>query len=219
MEDLEADINEAQRHLDRADQNPEPNIGPQEKPASTWKQEIECKYAACAQVLLEKILIPHWVSERHTCVQARTSEKDPGVKISAGALLRAEEFLALRYLTLIRAVMVQIRYLMVFITVGFVLVMLASNAYPFQPRQEIDVVLTGMLLAFGVGIVFVFAQMHRDAILSRITNTKANELGLDFYLRIAAFGALPVLTWLATQYPEIGGTLYKLIRPGIDVVK
>jgi hypothetical protein len=52
--------------------------------------------------------------------------------------------------------------------------------------------------------------MHRNAILSRITDTTANELGWEFYLRLVTFGAVPVLTWLAYQFPEIGGTLYKV---------
>ena len=47
--------------------------------------------------------------------------------------------------------------------------------------------------------------MHRNPILSRITDTTPNKLGVDFYIRIATFGAVPVLTWLAYQFPEIGG--------------
>jgi hypothetical protein len=61
--------------------------------------------------------------------------------------------------------------------------------------------------------------MHRDPILSRITETNANELGFDFYVRIISFGALPVFTWLAYQFPEIGSAVFKFIQPGLDVVK
>jgi hypothetical protein len=61
--------------------------------------------------------------------------------------------------------------------------------------------------------------MHRDPILSRITDTTPNELGLDFYIRIISFGAVPVLTWLAYNFPTLGGTLLKILRPGVDVMK
>ena len=65
----------------------------------------------------------------------------------------------------------------------------------------------------------VFAQMHRDSILSRITDKKPNELGSDFYLRIISFGAVPVLTWLAYNIPTIGGPLFQLLKPGVEVMK
>jgi hypothetical protein len=65
----------------------------------------------------------------------------------------------------------------------------------------------------------VFAQMHRDPILSRITETNADELGLDFYIRIVSFGAIPVLTWLAYQFPDIGSAIFRFLQPGLDVVR
>jgi hypothetical protein len=61
--------------------------------------------------------------------------------------------------------------------------------------------------------------MHRNPILSRITHTKPNELGGDFWVRILSFGTVPVLTWMAYQFPSIGNTIYKLIQPGADVVR
>ncbi|MBV8113281.1 MAG: hypothetical protein JO300_00965, partial [Silvibacterium sp.] len=63
------------------------------------------------------------------------------------------------------------------------------------------------------------AQMHRDPILSRITHTKPNELGMEFYARIIAFGAVPVLTWVAYQFPGVGSTIFKFLQPGLEVVK
>ena len=68
-------------------------------------------------------------------------------------------------------------------------------------------------------MVWVFAQMHRNAILSRVTDTKENELGFDFYLRAASFGALAMLTWLASQFPDVAATVYRFIAPrdGVEV--
>jgi hypothetical protein len=65
----------------------------------------------------------------------------------------------------------------------------------------------------------VLAQIHRDPILSRLTRTNANELGFDFYIRIVTFGALPVVTWLAYQFPAVGGTILKYLQPATQVVK
>ncbi len=68
-------------------------------------------------------------------------------------------------------------------------------------------------------MIVVPAQIHRGPILNRVTHTKANELGADFYVRIIAFGAVPVLTWLAYQFPGVGNTIFKFLKPGIEVIK
>lgn len=103
----------------------------------------------------------------------------------------AEELLVVRYVALIRAVLVNIRYLMIFVAAVFVLALIAWNSYPFQPHAFINWCFTIMLGIIGTGFVAVFAQMHRNAILSRITDSTPNELGWDFYLRIITFGAVP----------------------------
>jgi hypothetical protein len=108
---------------------------------------------------------------------------------------------------------------MSFVSASFVLAVMAWNSYPFQPREWVNWALTGLLLFLGSGIIWVFAQMHRDPILSRITETNANELGLDFYIRIVSFGAIPVLTWMAYQFPDIGNVIFRFIQPGLGVIK
>ena len=50
---------------------------------------------------------------------------------------------------------------------------------------------SGSLMAATVG--YVYAEMHRDAILSRLTSTNAGELGLDFWMKFVSAGAIPVL--------------------------
>jgi hypothetical protein len=108
---------------------------------------------------------------------------------------------------------------MTFISVSFVLAFLAWNSSSFQPHELLDWSFTILLMILGTGVISVFAQMHRNTILSRITDTKANELGWDFYFRIVSFGALPVLTWLAYQFPDFGNMIYRFIEPVVPVVK
>jgi hypothetical protein len=210
---LEAEIAALQQHV-RAlrEYGPQPDAP---KRACQYMEEIEKQYAACSESILCCILLPHWLTKRHNLMQStgECAENEPNV------VLLAEEFLAVRYVAFIRAVLAQMRYLLLFITVGLVLVMLAINSYPFQPKQEIAWVVTGLFLAFSVGIIVVLAQMHRNPLLSRITDKEAHELGATFYLRVAGFGAVPLITWLATQYPSIGGLLYSVVKPGLDVMK
>jgi DNA-binding transcriptional MerR regulator len=187
------------------------------KRAWEYMGAIEKKYATCSETILCCILLPHWLRKRHSLMQSVSKdavpEKEPNI------VLLAEELLAIRYVAIIRAVLAQMRYLLLFITMALVLIMLATNSYPFQPKQEIDWCVTGLFLSFSAGIVLVLAQMHRNPLLSRITNKNSKSLGLDFYLRVAGFGAVPLITWLATQYPSIGGTLYGVLKPGLEVMK
>jgi hypothetical protein len=131
----------------------------------------------------------------------------------------AEELIVVRYIALIRAVLVNMRYLMLFVSASFVLAIIAWNSYPFQPHRLVDWCFTLMLVFVGVGIVWVFAQMHRNPLLSRITDTAPNKLGIDFFIRIATFGAVPFLTWLAYQFPEIGGSLFRIFQPSLQVMR
>lgn len=202
---------------------------------------IEKDLAAFSQRLLSAVLIPYWKDKRVGLVESEAYDELPvKARRSLGELehpyipmelrvgpasaepaqiLVAEEFVAIRYLSLIRAVLVNMRYLMIFISTSFVLALMAWNAYPFQPRQEVDWLFTSFLAFLGAGIILVYAQMHRNPILSRITDTKPNELGWDFYFRIISLGVFPVFAWIAYQFPDVGSVIYKFLQPGVPVIK
>ena len=130
-----------------------------------------------------------------------------------------DEFIAARYLAFIRWVLVQLRNLLEFVTTGFILMVLALNAYPFAAHRILN---TSILIAFavlGTGIVLVFIQMERDAVLSRIGETDANKLNKGFFFRLVSFGTLPVLTVLASQFPSISGFLFSWVRPTLEALK
>ncbi|WP_263382588.1 hypothetical protein [Granulicella arctica] len=151
-------------------------------------------------------------------VATEAQKVNPG-KDAHAYIPQAEEFLALRYLSTIRSVLVNMRHIMSFVSITFVLGIVAWNSYPFQPRREVNWMFTALLLLLGIGVISVFAQMHRNAVLSRITDTKQNELGVEFFQRILTFGALPVLTWLAYQFPSIGGALFRMLQPSLSSIK
>jgi hypothetical protein len=185
---------------------------------------IERRYAIFCERLLEHVLIPYWNETRIGFVNEQESDS-PGAKHLVDApqeplhIMLAEEFLAIRYVALIRNVVVNIRRLMVFVSVAFVLAIVAWISYPFQPHYLIGWCFTLLMLCLSVGFIWVFAQMHRNPILSRITATTPNQLGTDFYIHLATFGAVPVLTWLAYQFPEIGGSVFRLLQPSLQVAK
>ena len=183
---------------------------------------IDSDYSAFSNALLAGVLIPHWTTR---CIHPVESEpdaehaRDAAIYQAEPHILLAEEFLALRYHSLIRAVLINLRQLMSFVSASFVLTLLAWNSYPFQPRQSVDWVFTSLLFGLGSAIIWVFMQMHRNPILSRITGTQANELGGAFYLRLASFGAVPVLTWLVSQFPALSSSLSRLFQSGMTFAK
>ena len=206
-------------------------------------QRLEKNVAFFSEELLSCVLIPYWENERTGLVESVDSESlplKPGpaehdgdashnpipIELHVGHpsrspqwILAAEEFLAMRYMTLIRAVLGNMRYMMLFFSITFVLTIVAWNSYPFQPREMGDWLFTALLAVLGLGMIWIFAQMHRDPILSRVTASRPNELGWDFYIRIISFGAIPVLTWLAYQFPGVGSTIYSLVEPASSVFK
>jgi hypothetical protein len=216
----------------RRNENPCPSDGLWDVPPSSADLcsifHIEQGYARLCTILIDDFLNLYWDEERSGLVEELSLPKEKGdekakpkeaVPSVPSLVELAEELLVVRYVALIRSVLINIRYLMLFVSTAFVLALIAWNSYPFQPHAFIDWCFTILLALLTLGFVWVFAQMHRNAILSRITDTTANELGWEFYLRLVTFGAVPLLTWLAYQFPQIGGSLYKVVQPGLQVVK
>jgi hypothetical protein len=205
---------------------------------------IEEGYATFCGALLNSVLNHYWDQVRTGPVEESNSPVDPQAKSDEAAKTQkaegtekpdekldrtthcspafihlAEELIVVRYVALIRAVLVNMRYLMLFVSAAFVLTIIAWNSYPFQPHRLIDWCFTFLFVFLGLGFITIFAQMHRNPLLSRITDTTPNKLGIDFFLRIATFGAVPVLTWLAYQFPGIGGNLFRILQPSLQVMK
>jgi len=129
-----------------------------------------------------------------------------------------QEFVAMRFLAYIRYVMLQLRNLMTFIGFGFVLLVLALGSYPFQSPHVIAVFLGLLLIGLGGPVVWAFMEMGRDATLSRITNTKAGSLDMEFYLRTASFVALPLLALVASHFPSAGQYISSWIQPALKAL-
>ena len=147
----------------------------------------------------------------------QTTKKKP--KPDEALVILEEEFVALRYLMFIRYVFRNLRNLLGFIVMGFILSVVSLSSYSFQGHRWVGLASAISLLALGVGVVMVFAGMDRDAILSRITATKPNEVGVTFYLRVARFGALPILTLLASQFPSLNHMLFSWVQPALEALK
>jgi hypothetical protein len=76
-----------------------------------------------------------------------------------------------------------------------------------------------LFLVSGVVIGYVYAEMHKDPTLSRLTSTTEGELGAQFWIQIAGAGAIPLLTLLAGQIPAVNQVLVDFLEPALQAVK
>jgi hypothetical protein len=147
-------------------------------------------------------------------------EQNKGAGSELAAATRfAEEFVCLFYFNFITSVFMRMRTLVMTVAGIYVLTLLSFSCYPFEPKAAFHTLtILLFLLIFGM-VGFVFAQMHRDATLSRITNTIPGELGLDFWIRLFSFAAVPLLSLLTAQFPGIGGALFSWMQPALQALK
>ena len=139
--------------------------------------------------------------------------------------LRGEDFKAkselftLRYVMFIQAICRQIENLLVFLPVGFMLTLISLNSYPFQSGHVLGWFMAILLIAIGIAVVFMLAGAERDEVLSRLNGTTPGKIGKDFYMNLLAYGALPVLTVLAAQFPTIGSFLFSWVQPVLQALR
>jgi hypothetical protein len=156
-----------------------------------------------AELLRERLLDPRW-------------EEGAGAGPDFEA---AAEFFALRYVRFIQAACRQMENLLIFISIGFVLMLISLNSYPFQSGHVLGWFLTGFLIVLGAGVVALLAGAERDPILSRMNGTTPGSLGKDFYLNVLSYGALPLLTVLAVQFPSLGQFLFSWVQPMLQAMR
>ncbi len=77
---------------------------------------------------------------------------------------------------------------------------------------------TLMFVALGFPVVIAFAQMDKDALFSRLSDTDPGRLDSGFYVRLVSYGALRFLTVLASQFPAIGRFLFCWVQPTIEAL-
>jgi hypothetical protein len=137
-----------------------------------------------------------------------------------GASFKASsELFALPYVVFIQATCRQIENLLVFLSAGFVLTLISLNSYPFQSGHVLGWFMAILLIVIGLAVGFVLASSERDPVLSRLNGTKPGTIGKDFYWNLLSYGALPVLTLLAVQFPSIGSFLFSWVQPLLQALR
>jgi len=171
-----------------------------------WSQRI-------ATGMLDGHLAQEWQEGR----LAMLPEPAAGPRTDIAGL--CETFVALHYSGFLLYGVRQIQNLMVFVSVGFPLLMVSLSAYSVQAPLVVGRFLLVLFGAIGVVMFRCLAGMERDPILSRLGNTTPGELDTEFYFKLAGYGALPVLGLLASEFPSISNFLFSWVQPALEALK
>ena len=191
-------------------------------------QEISAQAAGCALDLLAhdwdlkreegtpsrlEAVVPWATGDDVDAVCSKLEKEESDVQVRA-----CERFVAMSYTSFVMVLLVRIRTLIMAIGGMYVLTLVAISQYPFEPKGALQLLLVA-LLAFVVAIVgLVFAQIHRDTVLSNLTDTKPGELGIDYFVRMATFVALPLFSLLASQFPSMNRFFYSWLQPAVEAL-
>jgi hypothetical protein len=135
-------------------------------------------------------------------------------------LTAAEELVAMEIIRYVSQFIVQLRNLLVCLTVGSLLLVLAATVYPFFPQQQLLLVLS--LLAGGIAlfILIFLVQVNRDELVSRITRSTPNRFTPDLsFLQGMAGYILPIVAAVMVQFPLVTSTIRSLLNPLFHIIK
>lgn len=186
----------------------------------TYFGNVQRKIAALTGILFVEVLLPAWAAEKKSLIMGGAHGKANGEGNGAellnesDAVRTAEEFVCLTYLAYIQNALGRMRGLVVGQGWLFLAATLASTAYPFDPKPMLSAVFLAVFVLLAGAMLFVFAQAHRDATLSNITNTEPGELGGAFYLKVLQFGIGPAIGLVSVLFPDLANFLFAWLQPG-----
>lgn len=104
---------------------------------------------------------------------------------------------------------------LLFVSVALISVILALSLYPIHPWQPLMAIVWLWVLSATIAGVVISVLMERDPILSRLNGTQPNRVTWNtaFLTKLAVYGAIPILTLFAAQFPDLGGALLRWLSP------
>jgi hypothetical protein len=167
-----------------------------------------------------------WQKEPYTPPSNKSDSKDSPEDSSAfkpaaqnRTLAAVEHFLCLFYLNVILVPLRRLQTLILALAGVFIFVLVSYSSYPFESRESFHALLISIFFGISLVVGVVYGQMFANPLLSRITNTKPGELGLDFWVRLGTFVFIPLLSLLSVQFPEINNFLFSWLQPALQSIK
>jgi hypothetical protein len=127
----------------------------------------------------------------------------------------AEDFVAMRAVTLIHHILFQLRSLLTFALTGALALVLLVSSYPLQPSRFTAVFAWLLMLLVIAGSFAAIVFMERNEILSRLGNSGPGRLNLNitFVGQLAMYVVLPAAAVIASVFPEVSDLLFSWLEP------
>jgi hypothetical protein len=91
--------------------------------------------------------------------------------------------------------------------------------YPLQAPQLVGRFLAVLFVVIGAIVVWVFAGIERNWILSRIDQTEPGGLSFEFWVQTAAVAALPFIGIVVHLFPSIGSFVSSWVAPSLEALR
>ena len=116
-------------------------------------------------------------------------------------------------------VLLQIRSRLVTAAMLYLFLVWAGTSYPYLNRHALLIGLAAILGILAFAVILIYASINQDPILSRTTNHTPGQLDLDFYLKTTSLVGVPLIGFVASQFPEVSSFLFSWLEPGMAAVK
>ena len=180
------------------------------------RQDLLCdardEMTKVTEVLSARLLEEYW---RRGSSGAKDDQKPQPADLK---FVLAEDIVALPFYAYIRRVLNELRNILFFLGIAVSLLFAAFHTYAFRADQAIDWWFFGLFAFLGGGIVFIIAEMERNALLSRLSNSNPGELGTRFYVQLLKYGTIPFLTIFGSQVPSISNLVLKWVQPALEAL-
>jgi hypothetical protein len=190
-------------------------------------EEFQKTVASTVGKLWVNILLPTWRAEKWSLMMAAGGSDEDQKKLKSETaeisikphIRNAEELVCLTYLGFIQNVLGRMRTLVMGMLWVFIAMTLSISSYPFDPRPAVSATLIVLFVVLGAVISLVYAGIHRDATLSRVTNKIPGELGGEFWFKLIGLGLGPLIGLLTTVFPELSDFLFAWLQPSMSAFK
>ena len=154
-------------------------------------------------------LISFWQSVPETFFNAQltSAAKDAG------------DILALQICRYLVYVVRQMQRIAWSIGVVLVMVIVVLTAYSVQAPQLVGRFVAVLFLIVGAIVVWVFANMEKNWVISQIDRTEPGDVSLEFVVQAAAAVAVPLVGVLVHLFPSIGGFVSSWLAPSLEALR
>jgi len=109
----------------------------------------------------------------------------------------------------------QFRHFMQVTTGSTLLLLFAVTSYPFEPYRMLLTFSWLVVLSVVALSIWVFVELDRNTLMSHVSGTRPGEVTLNWalFVRVLSFGAVPLLSVAAAQYPQIATFVFRTLSP------